>query len=443
MRAAAVVASAGVVVAALLLNLSCERASDCGCEFIEADAPSGPGLIRVDSTATYSTGVVATAGHCAFQYRFDWGDGEISRWSISDSADHAWSEPGRYGVTAQARDADQTWALSPWSDSSRIWVLAAGPIQPPETPEGPSILCCGDAGVFRVDRVPYGPLARLEYQFDWGDGCLSAWSADTCRMYAWGDPGYYHVAARVRIPGDSASVSAWSPGTLVRATHGYIKMAPLQGPDWLAPCEQGEYTAKIAESLCCHAIEYQVDRDGQVRPWSPDSYCLLSWDVSGIYVLAVRGRCADTPELPVSQWSPRSLVTVTDGRPVFRQLEGYLISSPDLESGPIHYLVITDEARWAELFHLFTPFGEVPTPVEFGKHLVVATVKISNDYWEMEMDRVALEAGTLAIRYRARCTARDMSWTARCHVAAIVTRGDCRSVAFYENGARAAVVDIP
>ena len=442
MRSATGYTLVGILAMVSLLGLSCERERSCVCEFIEADAPSGPGQVRVDTPATYST-AAAAIGHTVFEYRFDWGDGEVSPWSQSQSAAHAWSVIGSYRIAAQARDAEEPSAVSPWSNYVRICAVAQGPLQAPETPEGPGSLCMGEPGRFCVSEAPYGPGPVLEHQFDWGDGEFSPWSVDSCAEHTWQAPGCKFVAARRRIRGDSGSLSDWSRSKIVSCTHGYVTFFPPQGPDWLSPGEPGQYTVRLETGKCCETPEYQIDRDDALCKWTSDSCSILSWDLPGIYVLTARGRCADNPDIPISQWSRGSLVTVTDGRPVVRLVDGYLIRADEFESAPIHYLVISDAARWAQVAHDFTPFCEIQTPVEFSRHLVLVVLKISNDYWEMEVDRVSLKAGTLVFRYRAECVATDMSWTACCQLPVIVNRVSYDKVAFYENGTCVAVVDIP
>jgi hypothetical protein len=438
-------AAACLVILSLLLA-GCERESGCSCEFIVAEPPDGPTTVFVDSTATYSTAATATGGYHTFSYRFDWGDGEISQWTQSDTASHAWSQQGQYLVRAQARDAKDTWLLSPWSESLSVWVVIPSPILPPEALIGPGILCLGQPGTFCAQHYPYRPGVRLDYQFDWGDGALSDWSADSCGTHTWTEWGCYYVRARRRNAIDTSSVSDWSRPRLLSATNGSIELDPPQGPDHLYPGEAGTYCIGVTASLCCGSIEYQIDRDDYddyIDPWSTNSCASLAWYTPGIYVLSARARCLDNLDVPVSRWSAGTLVTVTDGRAVFRQIEDYFVSDHDLEPAPVRYLVIDNQQLWESVFPHPTPYCEVPTPAEFTQHVVVAVLKFGNSYWEMEMSGVALEAGVLKIRYRAQCIKEDMSWYALCHVAAIVNRVECYAVAFYENGELVATVGYP
>lgn len=83
---------------------------------------SGEGEPYVGVSYTFSaTGSNCNLGH-SVQYRFDWGDGNISGWLAVGqmSAQHAWSAEGAFGVRTQARCASETAVESAWSSTLTV-----------------------------------------------------------------------------------------------------------------------------------------------------------------------------------------------------------------------------------------------------------------------------------------------------------------------------------
>ena len=72
-----------------------------------------------------TTGSVSEAGH-AVEYRFDWGDGDMSDWGPGQDT-HAWAAPGIFPVKAQARCATDTNALSLWSAATALDIRTPTP----------------------------------------------------------------------------------------------------------------------------------------------------------------------------------------------------------------------------------------------------------------------------------------------------------------------------
>ncbi len=90
------------------------------------DAPSGPADGYAGQVLAYSTtGSVSEAGH-AVEYRFDWGDGDMSDWGPGQDT-HAWAAPGAFPVKAQARCATDTNALSLWSAATALDIRTPTP----------------------------------------------------------------------------------------------------------------------------------------------------------------------------------------------------------------------------------------------------------------------------------------------------------------------------
>lgn len=86
------------------------------------DIPVGPDSGFVNFSNIFSTGdAVSSFGH-SVEYRFDWGDGNYSAWTISSSISHSWSSSGTYNVKAQARCATDTSVVSSWSSARTVTI---------------------------------------------------------------------------------------------------------------------------------------------------------------------------------------------------------------------------------------------------------------------------------------------------------------------------------
>jgi len=63
----------------------------------------------------------------------------------------------------------------------------------------------------------------VEYQYDWGDGSVSGWSAAPGAAHSWAAPGDYVVKVRVRCSVDTGLVSGWSEGTRITILSQYTE----------------------------------------------------------------------------------------------------------------------------------------------------------------------------------------------------------------------------
>ena len=77
-----------------------------------SDTPTGSSGGVVGTVHTYQTGgVTNNLGHTV-EYRFNWGDGSYSTWSMATSASHAWTTAGSYLVKAEARCQTDTTVMA-------------------------------------------------------------------------------------------------------------------------------------------------------------------------------------------------------------------------------------------------------------------------------------------------------------------------------------------
>ena len=93
--------------------------------------PSGPSSGYPNTGYDFTTSATDPDGD-SLDYRFDWGDGDISNWGGAFSRAHYWSSTGAYCVKAQARDPNG--ATSSWSDCKDINIAVAN--QPPKANAG-------------------------------------------------------------------------------------------------------------------------------------------------------------------------------------------------------------------------------------------------------------------------------------------------------------------
>jgi hypothetical protein len=79
--------------------------------------PSGPSSGLIQTTYSYNTSGSDPDGD-SLEYRFDWGDGQISGWGGASSRTHSWAVADNFCVKAQARDPHG--ATSEWSQCLNV-----------------------------------------------------------------------------------------------------------------------------------------------------------------------------------------------------------------------------------------------------------------------------------------------------------------------------------
>jgi hypothetical protein len=88
------------------------------------DTPSGATNGLTGTIYTYVTGGAISNTDDPLQYLLDWGDGSNSGWLPigQSSASKSWTSTGTYIVRAQARCANHTLVLSPWSGTLSVTI---------------------------------------------------------------------------------------------------------------------------------------------------------------------------------------------------------------------------------------------------------------------------------------------------------------------------------
>jgi hypothetical protein len=97
------------------------------------DTPSGATNGLTGTIYTYLTGGAISDTGDPLQYLLDWGDGSNSGWLPVGqlSASKSWSSIGTYMVRAQARCANDTLVLSPWSGTLSVTITQQTAPSPP------------------------------------------------------------------------------------------------------------------------------------------------------------------------------------------------------------------------------------------------------------------------------------------------------------------------
>ncbi len=183
----------------------------------------GPDVGPINKSYTFEVrGAQSDVGH-TLEYQIDFGDGTISDWSLSVTADHIYTVAGIFDVLCRARCAEHTEAVSVWSSGHDMTITDA-----PETvsePDRPTTYVSGyvyKAGVELTISIvgaasDYGD--SLEFEIDYGNGTTSGWVAAEfssysgyyiSHKYAYPEAGSYDIIARARCATHTEVVSGWS-----------------------------------------------------------------------------------------------------------------------------------------------------------------------------------------------------------------------------------------
>ena len=168
--------------------------------------PSGPSSGSTETQYNFNTSSDDPDGD-PLEYRYDWGDGDLSAWGLS-SQTHSWSSPGNFCVRSMAKDSYD--ATSGWSNCRNITISAPNTNSSPTTPSVPSGPTSGSTETqynFNTssDDADGDPL---EYRYNWGDGNLSAWGSSSFQGHTWSSPGNFCVRSMAK---DSyGATSEWS-----------------------------------------------------------------------------------------------------------------------------------------------------------------------------------------------------------------------------------------
>ncbi len=162
------------------------------------------------------------------EYRFDWGDGTISPWSLDSMIIHIWKADSINDtvvyIKAQARSWFDTSVASEWSQTAIIPVMVSPPtVSKPNVYSGDSTVDIWDTTFLVVGGSLSSQGDKVNYMIDWGDGSLSPWYVgnDSNQVYVthqWSEARTFKIQALARSTIDTAVLSDWSDPIWVRVT---------------------------------------------------------------------------------------------------------------------------------------------------------------------------------------------------------------------------------
>ena len=232
--------------------------------------PSGPDTGIQDSSCTFTT-VASLPDGFTVAIRFAWGDGDTSDWSAfvasgeSVKMSHAWSVPGAFEVTAQARDTGN--ALSQWSSLHDIVIrpdtlrwrygTGGGVISSPAIgPDGMIYVGSYDSCLHAVN-----PQGVLRWRYHTGN-------------LIWGSP-VIAADGTVYIGSDDGFLYALNPDGSLKWSHGIgdsVTCSPAIGSD--GAVYVGSYDGNL----------YALRADGSVEWQYP-----IPWGIAGSPAIATDG----------------------------------------------------------------------------------------------------------------------------------------------------------
>ena len=361
--------------------------------------PTGPSVGSIGVTYSFSTGgAVSNLGH-PVQYQFDWGDGTLSTWGSSTQT-KSWNTFGDFNIRARARCATDPTVISDWSEELSFTIeFVSAPSQP-----------IGNLNGMRNKPYIYtasGAISTnnhaLEYQFDWGDGSTSTWTAagvdpDTgvtsaSQTKVWTSSGTYLVRARARCKLHAEIVSDWSSGLPVVIEYTSTPVTP-SGPTSGTVGEGYFYTTGGSTVDSGHQVQYRFDwGDGTTSEWLPVGITGVgkAWTAPGTYAVRAQARCA-IHTVVISDWSPALSVTIVPGPPP--QVE--TISTPFIQAQG----TITGRINIPYTFTFQSGVSNLGHPVQHQFDWGDGTFSA----WGATPTKAWSTPGTYTVRVKARCT---------------------------------------
>lgn len=208
-------------------------------------------------------------GHATFEYQFDFGDGSISPWSSSTTANHTYASAGTFDVYYQARCAVDTLAVSGWSQQSTSIVITDGPelVTTPDVPsyntfDPPSV---GDTVQLSTSHSYCNYGHAVEFQFDYGDGSVSPWTPGNpwssfyqiTVYHPFSTSGVFSVTCKARCATNTSVESAPTAAREVTVSESIGQPDTPTGPESGSVDETLTYSTSPVSSSDGHTIEYQ------------------------------------------------------------------------------------------------------------------------------------------------------------------------------------------
>jgi hypothetical protein len=366
---------------------------------------SGPATGTTIQTLNYSTTspAISNLGHVV-EYRYDWGDGSYSSWSVSNGASHNWTAAGSYEVRAQARCRDHISVVSDWTAALTVTITeVTETVTKPTITTHPEYVDLGDQANFVAQYASSNLGHSLEYQWDYGDGTISSWEplsgSYSLGAHSYSVVGAYEVKARARCAVHTDVESDWSNAVTVNVVAG---AETVSTPYIYEPDTEEEKTIQQGESITLrqtgassnlgHELEYRFDfGDGYISPWSWEYYATYSgYGAIGDYEVKAQARCRDHIDIE-SAWSDAITIHV---------LLAESITRPDV-SGPAtgvvgELITFTTSGSTSDLGH----------DLEYRLYISTSSSSLGNPTDWTTMDNLTYtftQARTWYVRVQARC----------------------------------------
>jgi hypothetical protein len=282
-----------------------------------------------DPSLTVTTGGSVDSQGYEIEYRFDFGDGEVTLWNSVPEATHVYQSPGIYAVRSQGRAPG---VESSWSEP-RLVEVTSEPVYvyTPKTPVGSTEL---DLMYSYAFEIPGNPVTdgTVEYRFNFGDGTITDWTTSGNSSHYYVSSGKYIIRAQARVAGDDTKKSKWSDGFLITAgvvvsesvevtettliTTETVTPTPVFDPVVLS-----RTLLTVSMGLVKLGSEeeasYRFDfGDGWVSSWSSEPTLRHSWRQAGLYKISAQMRVRDITDLEAGwtewEWSEKAVLQVRD-----------------------------------------------------------------------------------------------------------------------------------
>jgi len=267
--------------------------------------PSGPSAGVIGQSLNFTAGgSTSNLGHL-IEYRFDWGDGNISEWGAA-SRNVVYTQTGTHAVRAQARCQTHNAVVSGWSPEK--WVTLSGYTL--------TVMVNGSGSVVKVpDKVGYNQNETVSltanpaagWQFDRWSGDLSG-SANPASLAMAGNKTVTAVFVQIQETVSSPNAPA--------------------GPSSGKVAQSLTFTSGGSVSNLWHSIEYRFDwGDGSTSAWGGPS-AATSYTNVGQYFVKVQARC-QIHTAALSGWSMPTAVTISG-----RSIAVWIVGSGSVSRNP-------------------------------------------------------------------------------------------------------------
>ncbi len=294
-------------------------------------------------TRTKSLSYTASASNNwnrAMQYRFDWGDGEISGWTSGTRQQHAWQTEGDFSVRIQARSQQDPEVVSEWSEAVVVTITDTRVISiaTPDLTDFMSVITNTTPTVtLSISNKGTGPLTVSDITFD----PISVFSADPTEFVIPAGESYDVTLRFAPVEADNYETTLTvvsdktSGGDTLAIVADATDREEITTPElttdigWYGTIGQAirfSASAQTSFARVGHTLQYQYDWDDDgMGEWLANGTQYHDWSTFGIRTVRVQARCASDNAVVSEQTSVKvailddldvSLGSALNGRPV-------------------------------------------------------------------------------------------------------------------------------